>query len=102
MPLYLLKVGAKSEADALFWIAVATTAQGIARLVTGPIWGVLSDRYGRKLMLLRALYLATPTTLIAAFVWQPWQMAIALTFQGLFSDSSRGGSPDQRQRAHRA
>ncbi len=85
MPLYMLKVGAKSEADALFWIAVATTVQGIARLVTGPIWGVLSDRMGRKLMLLRALYLATPTTLIAAFVWEPWQMTIALAFQGLFS-----------------
>jgi MFS transporter, DHA1 family, multidrug resistance protein len=85
MPLYLLRIGATSEADAVFWVAVATTVQGIARLVTGPFWGVLSDRYGRKLMLLRALYLATPTTLIAAFVGAPWQISIALAFQGLFS-----------------
>ncbi len=85
MPLYLLKVGATSEANALFWVAVATTVQGITRLITGPFWGVLSDRVGRKLMLLRALYLATPTTVIAALVGAPWQMSIALAFQGLFS-----------------
>lgn len=85
MPLYLLDLGATSEANALFWVAVATTVQGIARLLTGPLWGVLSDRMGRKLMLLRAFYLATPTTLIAAFVGAPWQISIALAFQGLFS-----------------
>jgi len=85
MPLYMLKIGAKDEAQALLWIAVATTVQGIARLVTGPLWGMASDRYGRKLMLLRALYLATPTTVIAAVIWHPWQMTLALAFQGLFS-----------------
>src|SRR5207302_1524638 len=51
MPLYLLSVGATSQANALFWIAVATSIQGVTRLLTGPIWGVLSDRLGRKLML---------------------------------------------------
>lgn len=85
MPLYMLQVGASSEANALFWVAVATTVQGIARIATGPLWGVLSDRMGRKLMFLRALYLATPTTVIAAVVGEPWQMSIALAFQGLFS-----------------
>lgn len=85
MPLYLLSVGATSQANALFWIAVATSIQGVTRLLTGPIWGVLSDRLGRKLMLLRALYLATPTTLIAALIGAPWQISIALAFQGLFS-----------------
>lgn len=85
MPLYLLKIGASSQANALFWVAVATTVQGITRIVTGPVWGVLSDRMGRKLMLLRALYFATPTTLIAAFAGAPWQISVALAFQGLFS-----------------
>jgi DHA1 family multidrug resistance protein-like MFS transporter len=85
MPLYLLQLGATSEANALFWVAVATTVQGIARVATGPVWGVLSDRMGRKVMFLRAMYLATPTTVIAAVVEEPWQMSIALAFQGLFS-----------------
>jgi DHA1 family multidrug resistance protein-like MFS transporter len=64
---------------------LATTAQGVARLIVGPFWGILSDRYGRKIMLLRALYFASGTTLIAALINEPWQVAIAFTFQGIFS-----------------
>ena len=32
LPLFLQEVGAKGEADALFWVAVGMTAQGIGRL----------------------------------------------------------------------
>ena len=32
MPLYLLQIGASSQANALFWIAVATSVQGVTRL----------------------------------------------------------------------
>ncbi|MBI2315627.1 MAG: hypothetical protein HYU75_00930 [Betaproteobacteria bacterium] len=61
LPLFLLQVGAKDEADALFWVAVGMTAQGVARLLGGPIWGLLSDRFGRKKMFVRALYSAALT-----------------------------------------
>src|SRR5687767_969548 len=59
LPLFMLQIGARDEADALFWIAVATTVQGVARLVSGPIWGIMADRVGRKNMLLRCLIFAT-------------------------------------------
>ena len=85
LPLYALKLGATSDADALFWVAMAATVQGIGRLVTGPIWGVLSDRYGRKSMLLRALFLSTTTGMIAAFVQAPWQLTLAMGLNGLLS-----------------
>jgi DHA1 family multidrug resistance protein-like MFS transporter len=85
MPLYLLDLGATSDADAVFWVALASTTQGITRLVTGPIWGVLSDRFGRKIMLLRALYFATGTTLIATVMTEPWQALLVFGFQGVFS-----------------
>ena len=85
LPLYLLEIGASSEADAVFWIAVAIAAQGVTRFVSGPIWGLLSDRVGRKLMFLRALYFGTLTTLVMALVTSPWQLTIAFACQGLFS-----------------
>lgn len=85
MPLYVLDLGAKTDAEALFWVAVATTAQGIARLATGPLWGVLSDRVGRKMMLLRALYLSSLVGGAAAFAQEPWQLVFSLTLAGLFS-----------------
>jgi DHA1 family multidrug resistance protein-like MFS transporter len=85
LPLYAIKLGATSDADALFWVAMATTVQGIGRLVTGPIWGLLSDKYGRKSMLLRALFLSTTTGAIAAFVQAPWQLTIAMGTNGFLS-----------------
>ncbi len=49
------------------------------------MWGILSDRYGRKLMFLRALYSASATIAIAALATEPWHIVIAFTTQGLFS-----------------
>lgn len=85
MPLYALKLGATSDANALFWVFCATSAQGIGRLATGPLWGILSDRYGRKTMLLRALFLSTLTGMVAAIVQAPWQLTIAMALNGVLS-----------------
>src|SRR5262245_32295842 len=85
LPLYLLELGAASETEALFWVATGTAVQGVARLITTPVWGVASDRYGRKLMFLRALYFGSLTTLIMAFMTEPWQVTIGFACQGLFS-----------------
>jgi DHA1 family multidrug resistance protein-like MFS transporter len=85
LPLFLLEIGATSDANALFWASLATAGLGIGRLVSGPVWGVLSDRIGRKAMYVRALYFATLTTLIGAFATEPWHVAVAFACQGLFS-----------------
>ncbi|MCK9496829.1 MAG: MFS transporter, partial [Dehalococcoidia bacterium] len=85
LPLYMRTLGATSDANALFWVGVATSVQGVARLVTGPAWGILSDRYGRRLMFVRALGFASVTTAIAAFATEPWHIAVAFACQGIFS-----------------
>lgn len=85
LPLYMRELGATSDANALFWAGVATSIIGVARLISGPLWGVLSDRFGRKLMFVRALAFATGTTLIAAFATEPWHVVVAFSCQGLFS-----------------
>jgi DHA1 family multidrug resistance protein-like MFS transporter len=85
LPLYLLQVGAADEAAALFWVAVGMSAQGAGRLVGGPLWGLLSDRYGRKTMFVRAVYFAALTAFVLSVINAPWQVGIALGLQGLFS-----------------
>jgi DHA1 family multidrug resistance protein-like MFS transporter len=85
LPLYALKLGASSDAEALFWLAAATTTQGIARLISGPVWGIISDRVGRKAMFLRALFLSSAVGATAAFAQAPWMLMISLGLAGLFS-----------------
>src|SRR5690606_1122129 len=78
-------LGATSDANAVFWAGLATSAVGVARLVSGPVWGMLSDRFGRKLMFVRALAFASVTTAVAAFATEPWHVVAALSIQGIFS-----------------
>ena len=85
MPLYALDLGAKSDADAVFWVAVAIAMQGVTRLASSAVWGVISDRFGRKIMLVRSLYLASITFAVAGLATEPWHLAIALACQGFFS-----------------
>lgn len=85
MPLYLMEVGSQTPADAMYWLAVAAVVQGIGRIVAAPLWGVLSDRYGRKLMYLRTLVFLVITTVIFGFLTEPWQVVVALGLHGAFS-----------------
>lgn len=85
LPLYVLELGATSDANAVFWMSIALSAQGAGRLASSVVWGVLSDRLGRKVMMLRALFLGTFTFGVAAVAQAPWHLAIALGCQGFFS-----------------
>jgi DHA1 family multidrug resistance protein-like MFS transporter len=85
LPLYVLELGATSDANAVFWMSIALTAQGGGRLASSFVWGLLSDRLGRKVMLLRALFLGMLTFGFAAAAQQPWHLVIALFCQGFFS-----------------
>jgi DHA1 family multidrug resistance protein-like MFS transporter len=85
LPLYALDLGATSDANAVFWMSIALTAQGAGRLAASAPWGYLSDRWGRKMMLLRALFLGSITFIIAAAASAPWHLAVALFCQGFFS-----------------
>jgi DHA1 family multidrug resistance protein-like MFS transporter len=85
LALYVLELGATSDANALFWVFIGTSTQGAARLITSPLWGMLSDRYGRKMMLLRSLYFSGLTFIVAAVVQEPWQLTFACALQGIFA-----------------
>ena len=85
LPLYMLQVGARDEASALFWVAVGMSAQGVGRLIGGPLWGLLSDRLGRKKMFVRSVYSAALTCFVLSIINAPWQVRVALGIQGLLS-----------------
>ncbi|MBX7111908.1 MAG: MFS transporter [Dehalococcoidia bacterium] len=85
LPLYAKELGARNEANAVFWVAVGSTTLGLGRVISGPAWGLAADRFGRKLMFVRALFFASITTLILIFAREPWHIAVAFACQGLFS-----------------
>ena len=54
LPLYVEQLGVRSPAAIVRWSGVAFGVTFLAASLVSPIWGRLADRYGRKLMLVRA------------------------------------------------
>lgn len=53
-PYYIQQLGITEPNELKMWIALFTAAAPLTLAVASPIWGVIGDRYGRRLMLLRA------------------------------------------------
>src|ERR1700723_4420107 len=73
LPLYVEQLGVTDHAAIVQWSGVAYGATFFSAALTAPLWGWLADRYGRKLMLIRAsLGMAIAMSLIgmAHTVWQ--------------------------------
>lgn len=73
LPLYVEQLGVKDHAAIVQWSGVAYGATFLSAALVAPLWGRLADRYGRKLMLIRAsLGMAVAMALIgiAQDVWQ--------------------------------
>jgi len=54
LPLYVEQLGVSDPAAIVQWSGVAFGATFLTAALTAPLWGRLGDRYGRKLMLIRA------------------------------------------------
>ncbi len=53
-PFYIQSLGVTEPGALKLWVALFTAASSLTLAISAPIWGALGDRYGRRLMLLRA------------------------------------------------
>jgi len=56
MPLFIQELGTFTNQQAAFWAGIAISASSIAVFFSAPIWGIVADRWGRKPMVLRAMF----------------------------------------------
>ena len=54
LPLFNQTLGVRDPNQAVFWAGIAHFAGAAGAFFSGPFWGALADRYGRRAMLLRA------------------------------------------------
>ena len=92
MPLFIQELGVFTNQQAAFWAGIATSASGIAMFFSAPLWGIVADRWGRKPMVLRAMFGAG--TVLALIGLAPnIYFVIALRFtQGLLSGTVAAAS----------
>jgi DHA1 family multidrug resistance protein-like MFS transporter len=53
-PYYIQELGVHDPDRIKFWVALFGAAPPLSLAIFSPLWGMLADRYGRRLMLLRA------------------------------------------------
>jgi MFS transporter, DHA1 family, multidrug resistance protein len=70
--------------QATSWVAALNSVDAFAMMAVAPIWGLLADRYGRKLMMVRATLAGAMLVLPMAFVSSPGQMVVLRALQGIF------------------
>lgn len=80
IPLFLReKLGFTAEAERALAVSLFFSVGMFSFCISNPIWGALGDRYGRKLMLLRA-YFITAITFPAMYFMPNWGCLIAMRF----------------------
>ena len=86
LPLYLrqLDPGLTGQ-EAALWAGIATALGGVGSFVSGPIWGILGDRYGRKPMLIRACFGGAVGLTLFGFATSVWQVVAIRTFIGVMA-----------------
>lgn len=82
-PFYFQKLGVEDQADALMWYGWASFVFGMTMAISAPIWGIMADRYGRKLMVLRSMLAGAVILGLMGLATQPWHLVMLRFFQGM-------------------
>lgn len=91
LPLYVEQLGAEGHAAIVQWSGIAYGATFLAAALVAPLWGRLGDRYGRKLMLVRASFgmaICMSLTGMVQSVWQLVLLRLLIGFAGGYSSGS--------------
>lgn len=91
LPLYVEQLGAQGHAAIVQWSGIAYGATFFAAAMVAPLWGRLGDRYGRKVMLVRASFgmaICMSLTGMVETVWQLVLLRLLIGFAGGYSSGS--------------
>ncbi|MGC9394260.1 MAG: MFS transporter [Anaerolineae bacterium] len=81
---YIQELGVTGDAVAK-WSGLIISAASLTMGLMGPIWGSLSDRYGRKVMVIRAMFGGAVTIGLMGFAQRVEHMLILRLIQGAFT-----------------
>jgi DHA1 family multidrug resistance protein-like MFS transporter len=85
LPLYFEQLGLTDVGDIALWSGLSLGATPAVTAAMAPLWGRLSDRYGRKIMVQRSVLSFVVVMAAMAFVTEPWHVFALRVFQGLFA-----------------
>jgi len=85
LPLYVRELGVQDEQQVRIWSGVIFSAHAVTMAIFSPIWGALSDRYGRKVMVERAMFSGALLIAAMGFAQNVGQLALMRFLTGAFT-----------------
>lgn len=85
LPLYVKSLGSTTGLSIEFWVGMAYSSQAFTMMLASPIWGMVADRHGRKLMVERAMFGGAVILLIMSFAQSAEQLVLLRTIQGMIT-----------------
>ena len=92
LPLYIEHLGEHDPAAIVQWSGIAYGATFLTAGVAAPVWGYLADRYGRKLMLIRASLGMAVAMSMMGLVQTVWQLVALRLLIGVVGGYSSGSN----------
>lgn len=83
LPLYIESLGSTFALNTELLAGLVISVQGITMMFAAPIWGALADRFGRKKMIMRALWGGALMLALMGLVQSAEQLIILRAIQGL-------------------
>jgi MFS family permease len=85
LPFYLKELGVTAREDVKIWSGLLFSAPFMVAAFLQPIWGILGDRYGRKPMVVRAMFGLGLANILMGFARTAPQLLALRFFQGSLS-----------------
>jgi DHA1 family multidrug resistance protein-like MFS transporter len=83
LPLYVEDLGSSTGLSIEMLAGLVFSGQAFTMMLTSPIWGALADRYGRKLMIERAMFGGAVLLFLMAFVRSAEELILLRVLQGM-------------------
>lgn len=83
LPLHIETLGTSTGLSTELAAGLVISVQGLTMMVTAPFWGVAADRFGRKKMIMRAMFGGAITMMMMAFAQTAEQLIVIRALQGL-------------------
>lgn len=92
LPYYIQELGIVDPDKIKMYSGILNAAPAITMAIMAPIWGIVADKYGRKLMLLRAMFFATFIIGGMGLAGRIEHLIVLRLFQGVFTGTVTAAS----------